>query len=231
MNKPTQEFNGPAGHRKRLRMRFLNAGSRAIADYELLELLLTYSIPRIDTKPIAKALLNKFGSIMSVFQQPSERLLQIKGVGPQTTTLIRVVQACMTRSMEKAVEQQQTISGPEDVFSYIQLHLAQHTNECIFALYLTDNKRVVHHAEVSVGTVNRSPFYPREIIKPALIHNATGLILAHNHPEGEPVPSEADLEMTKKLEDVAAPLGIKLLDHIIVTRLQAYSIKTGKLLL
>jgi len=225
------KYDTPVGHRKRLRERFLKVGRNGLADYELLELLLTYSIPRIDTKPIAKTLLNKFGSIMSVFQQPSERLLQIKGVGPQTTTLIRVVQACMTRSMENAVEQQQTISGPEDVFSYIQLHLAQYTNECIFALYLTDDKRVVHHAEVSVGTVNRSPFYPREILKPALIHNATGLILAHNHPEGEPVPSEADIEMTKRLEDIAAPLGIKILDHLIVTRLQAYSIKTGKLLL
>ena len=230
MNKPTQEFNGPAGHRKRLRSRFLNAGNKAIADYELLELLLTYSIPRIDTKPLAKALLNKFGSIMSVFQQPSERLLQVDGIGPQSTTLIRVVHACITRSLEKAVVQHQAISGPEDVFSYLRLHLGQHTSECLFALYLADNKRVLHQTEVSIGTVNRTPFYPREILKPALIHNATGIILAHNHPEGDPVPSETDLEMTKRLEDVAASLGIKILDHLVVTRLQAYSIKTGKML-
>jgi DNA repair protein RadC len=230
MSGSIQKFNGPAGHRKRLRERFLRTGRDALADYELLELLVTYSIPRIDTKPIAKALLNRFGSIFSVFQQPIERLLEIKGVGPQTATLIRVVQACLARSMEKVVEQQNTISKPEDIFAFIRLHLGQHTNECIFAFYLDDTRRIVHQTEVSIGTVDRTPFYPREILKPALIHNATGLILAHNHPEGEPVPSEADLKMTKRLEDVADPLGIKLLDHMIVTRLQAYSIKTGKLL-
>jgi len=226
----TKKFNGPAGHRKRLRERLSKNGSGALADYELLELLLTYSIPRIDTKPIAKSLLNQFGSIFGVFQQPRERLLEIEGVGPQTAILFRVVQACLARSMEKVVEQQQKITKPEDIFAFIRLHLGQQINECIFAFYLDDARRIVHQTEVSKGTVNRTPFYPREILKPALIYNATGLILAHNHPEGQPVPSEADLEMTKRLEAVAEPLGIKLLDHMIVTRLQAYSIKTGKLL-
>ena len=230
MSTKIEKYRNPSGHRKRLRERFLKAGRGALADYELLELLLTYSIPRIDTKPIAKSLLNQFGSIFNVFQQPSERLLEIKGMGPQTATLFRVIQSCLARSMENVVEQQQKIYKPEDIFAFIRLHLGQHINECIFAFYLDDARRIVHQTEVSKGTVNRTPFYPREILKPALIHNATGLILAHNHPEGEPVPSETDLEMTKKLEDVAAPLGIKVLDHLIVTRLQAYSIKTGKLL-
>lgn len=226
----TKKFNGPTGHRKRLRERFLNFGSGALADYELLELLLTYAIPRIDTKPIAKSLLNHFGTILNVFQQSPDRLLDIKGVGPQSATMLRVVQACLARSMERAVEQRKKIANPEDIFAYIRLQLGHNQNECIFAFYLDDARHVVHRAEVSKGTVDRTPFYTREILKPALAYNATGLILAHNHPEGEPVPSEIDLEMTKRLEAAAEALGIKLLDHMVVTRLQAYSIKTGKLL-
>ena len=225
-----QKFNGPAGHRKRLRERFIEAGFNALADYELLELLLTYSIPRIDTKPAAKNLLNEFGSIINVFQQPNERLLKTEGIGPQSAVLIRVVQACLARAMEKAVDRKKTISKPEDIFSFIRLYLGQYFNECLYAFYLDDARRIVHQTEVAVGTIDRTPFYPREILKPALIYNATGLVLAHNHPEGLPVPSEADFEMTHKLENVAEPLGVTLLDHLIVTRLQVYSLKTGKLL-
>jgi len=98
------------------------------------------------------------------------------------------------------------------------------------ALYLSEAKRLLHHAVVTEGTVNRTAFYPREIIRQCLVHNATGVIMVHNHPEGEPVPSDRDLEMTEKLEQIAAPLGIDILDHIIVTSMQAYSIKTGRLL-
>ena len=230
MKRPIEKYSGPTGHRQRLRARFLKTGRSSLADYELLELLLTYAIPRIDTKPIAKALLNKFGTIVSVLQQQDQRLLEIKGVGQRTIAFLRVVQACLTRCMEAEVEQQPSISGPEDIFAFIRLHLGARSNECIFGLYLNDARQVVHQAEVAAGTIDRSPLYPREVLKPALVHDATGMILVHNHPEGQPVPSENDLEMTRQIEIIAAPLGIELLDHVIVTKLQAYSIKTGKLL-
>lgn len=208
----------------------MEAGRVALADYELLELLLTYSIPRADTKPMAKALLHRFGTVVNVLQQPNDRLMEIKGIGPKTTTFLRLVQACLTRCMETEVEQQLHISGPEDIFAFVRLHLGPRSHECVYAFYLNESRRVVYQAEVGMGTVDRTALYPREILKPALVYDATSIILVHNHPEGQPVPSEYDLEMTKKLEEVAAPFGIRLLDHMIVTRLQAYSIKKGKLL-
>jgi len=225
-----EQYTNPAGHRERLRKRFLQAGRGALADYELLELLLTYAMLRVNTKPLAKALLHRFGTFVNVLQQPYERLMEIKGIGPKTATFIQVVQASLTRSMEADVEQQLSISGPEDIFAFVRLHLGPRSHECVYAFYLNNSRHVVHQAEVGMGTVDRTPLYPREILKPALVHNATGIILVHNHPEGQPVPSEHDLEMTTRLEEVAAHLGIRLLDHLIVTRLQAYSIKKGKLL-
>jgi len=221
---------GPAGHRRRLKERFLNAGRKSLADYELIELLLTYAIPRVDTKPTAKALLQRFKTIFNVLQQSDERLLEIEGIGPKTVTLFHVVHACLTRATETAVEYRETVSKPEDIFAFIRLHLGPGTTECLHALYLDDARHIVHYQEVATGTVNRVSLYPREVLKPALIHNATGLILVHNHPDGQPIPSEHDLEMTRKLEDLSGEFGIKLLDHMIVTKLQAYSIKTGKLM-
>lgn len=230
MKPSIEKYKDPAGHRQRLRCRFLRSGREGLTDYELLELLLTYSLPRVNTKPIAKALLHKFGTIVNVFQQPNERIEGIQGIGPNTMTLFRVFQECLARCMEVQVETQPSIASPEDLFAFIRLHLGSRPVECIYALYLNQAQRIVHHTEVAEGTVDRTPFYPRELLKPALIYNATGMILVHNHPEGHPVPSDLDLEMTKKLEDLAALFGIKLLDHLIVTQQQAYSIKTGKLL-
>ena len=230
MNKQIDKKIGPAGHRRRLRERFLTAGRKALADYELIELLLTYSIPRVDTKPATKGLLKRFKSIFHVLQQPRDRLLEIKGIGPETATFIRVIQACLTRATEAAVEHRETVSKPDDIFAFVRLHLGPGTTECLHALYLDNTRHVLHHQEVAMGTVDRLPLYPREVLKPALIHNATGLILVHNHPDGQPVPSETDIELTKQIEDLSGLFGIKLLDHMIVTKLQAYSIKTGKLL-
>jgi len=208
----------------------IKSGRRAFADYELLELLLTYSIPRVDTKPLAKVLLHNFGTLLNVFQQPDERLMEIKGIGPSTVTFFRAVQACLTRCMQVEVEQQQSISGPEDIFAFVRMHLGSRANECIYALYLNEARQIIHQAEVVEGTVARAPFYPREMLKPALLHNATGMILVHNHPGGQAIPSDRDLDMTQKLEELAALFDVRLLDHLIVTPQQAYSIKKGKLL-
>lgn len=230
MNKRIIKNIGTAGHRRRLRERFHKAGRKAFADYELIELLLTYPIPRVDTKPTAKALLKQFKTIFNVLQQPYESLLEIKGIGPEAATYIRVIQACLTRALEKTVEHRKVISGPEDIFAFVRMHLGPGTTECLFALYLDEIRHVVYHQEVARGTVDRLPIFPREVLKPALIHNATGIILVHNHPDGQPVPSENDLALTAKIEDLSSMFDIKLLDHLIVTKLQAYSIKTGKLM-
>ncbi|RJP80880.1 MAG: DNA repair protein RadC [Desulfobacteraceae bacterium] len=230
LNPVSSKSLGSEGHRERLRKRFNKSGRNALADYELIELLLTYVMPRIDTKPFGKALLYQFETILSILQQPEENLMKVKGIGPQTAFFIKVVHACLTRCMESAVEIQTAITGPEDIFAFTRLHLGSQINECAYALYLDTANHIVHHSQVATGTVDRATIYPREVLKPALVNNATGLVLIHNHPSGQPIPSEKDLEITRMLEEVAAPLGIKLIDHMIVTRTQAYSLKTGKLL-
>lgn len=221
---------GPAGHRQRLRERFAKSGRSALADYELLELLLTYAIPRIDTKPIAKDLLQQFGTLLGVLQQPEPRLLQVNGIGRQTVLFLKLIHGCLTRCMEAEIETQPSIAGPEDIFAFIRLHLGMRQNEYVYALYLDNANHIVHHCDVAAGTVDKSSLYPREVLKPALIHNATGVVLVHNHPAGKPVPSEEDLTITRELEKVTAAVGVKLVDHLIVTRTQAFSIKTGKLI-
>lgn len=218
------------GHRERLRHRFLKGGRQALPDYELLELLLTYVIPRRDTKPLAKELLRKHRSFNSVLSQAKDRLEAVKGMGKEASTFILVIRACIERYLEQRIERRKSIASPLEVMQFVRAQLGAKQRECLMALYLSDGKRVLHHAIITEGTVNRTAFYPREIIRQGLVHNATGVIMVHNHPEGEPVPSDQDLEMTRKLEQIAAPLSIDILDHIIVTPLQAYSIKTGKLL-
>ena len=217
------------GHRQRLRERFAKSGRSALADYELLELLLTYGIPRIDTKAIAKDLLQQFGTILGVLQQPEHLLLKVNGIGKQTVLFLKVIHGCLTRCMETELEEQPSISGPEDIFAFVRLHLGMRENEYVYALYLDNAHHIIHHCEVSAGTVDKSSLYPREVLKPALSYNATGVILVHNHPAGPPIPSEEDLTITRELEKVTALVGVKLIDHVIVTRTQAFSIKTGKL--
>ena len=167
-----------------------------MADYELLELLLTYVLPRIDTKPLAKALLDRFGSLLSVLQQPRERLAEVEGIGLKSAGFLQLVHAFLTRCMESAVEELSTISGPEDIFAYVRLHLGALPHECLFAIYLDNANRVLHHTQVTSGTIDRTALYPREVFKPAFACNASGLILVHNHPDGLAAPSEQDLELT-----------------------------------
>lgn len=218
------------GHRGRLRTRLLKAGRQGFADHELLELLLTYAIPRKDTKQLAKVLIEQFGSFAAVLDQPKERLLEIEGIGPQTSVFLSAIRASLTRYLEQKVEKARTISKPEDVAEFLRVHLGANQRECLMILCLNDANRLVHHDTVIEGTINRAPFYPREVIKTALIHNATGLIMVHNHPSGDPTPSENDHRITGMMEDLAKEFNIRFHDHLIVTPRNAFSLKTGKLL-
>jgi DNA repair protein RadC len=217
------------GHRERLRQRFFKGGRQALPDYELLELLLTYVLPRRDTKPLAKDLLREHRSFNSVLNQTKDRLEAVRGIGKEASTFILVIRACIERYLEQRIERRKSIDSPQEVMQFVRAQLGAKQRECLMALYLSDGKKLLHHAIVTEGTVNRTAFYPREIVRQGLVHNATGVIMVHNHPEGEPVPSDKDLEMTRELEQIAAPLGIEIIDHIIVAPLQAYSIRTGKL--
>jgi DNA repair protein RadC len=218
------------GHRNRLKSRFLKTGRESLADYELLELLLTYAIPRKDTKGIAKDLLVRFGSFASIFDQPVERLQEVKGIGPYTATFFIAIKEFMVRYLEQELEYTETISSPNDIAKFIQSHIGANPRENLMVLCLDDAKKLVYHECVIEGTVDRAPFYPREIMKAALIYNATSLILVHNHPSGDPIPSENDHIITKKLEEISSAFDISLLDHLIVTPRKSFSIKTGALL-
>jgi DNA repair protein RadC len=226
----TADKDDRAGHRTRLRARLLKAGREAFADHELLELLLSYVIPRKDTKALAKRLIERFGSFAAVLDQPRERLFDIEGVGPQTATFFLAIRSAMARYFEQGVEQAKTISSPEAVAEFIRVDLGANQRECLTVLYLNDANRLLHHVTVAEGTVDRAPFYPREILKAALLHNATGLIIVHNHPSGDPVPSENDHHITRKLRELADEFAIRVHDHLIVTPRNTFSLATGKLL-
>ena len=173
---------------------------------------------------------NNFGSFAAVLDQPKERLLQIEGIGPQTSVFLSAIRASLTRYLEQKVENVRTISKPEDVTEFLRVHLGANQRECLMILCLNDANRLVHHDTVIEGTVNRAPFYPREVIKTALMHNATGLIMVHNHPSGDPTPSENDHRITNMMDELGKEFNIKFHDHLIVTPRNAFSLKTGKLL-
>jgi DNA repair protein RadC len=217
------------GHRRRLRRRFDAAGRQALADHELLELLLAYAIPRRDTKPPARELLNRFGSLAGVLFQPPERLREVPGVGESSATLFRLVRELFTRLLESDVDSGRRISAPEDVADYVRLALGPEPRECVMILCLNAANRLVHRTVVSEGTVNQAPVYTREVARLALLHGAVALILIHNHPSGQALPSSEDLALTRQLTDALAKLDIRLHDHLIVTPSSVYSIMNNRL--
>ncbi|MCL6583519.1 MAG: DNA repair protein RadC [bacterium] len=218
------------GHRARLRERFLKNGRSSLADYELLELLLSYAIPRKDTKLIAKELIATFGNFAAVFDQPAEKLQTLSGIGPSVATFLISIRAVMTRYLEQKAERADAISSPEDVADFVRLAIGASQRECLMVLCLNAANRLVHHEILVEGTVDQAPVYPREIFRPALLHNATAMILVHNHPSGRAIPSEQDQYMTQRIDSLASEFNIVLHDHLIVCPSQAYSIKTGRLL-
>ena len=221
---------GADGHRHRLRERLLAGGRQATADYELLELLLAYAIPRKDTKPLARDLLVRFATLAGVLLQDPERVREVPGLGELSIALFRLVRELLARMLEAEVDAGLRISSPEDVADYVRLRLGPEPRECVLALCLNSANRLVHRTIVAEGTVNQSPVYTREVARLALLHGATALILIHNHPSGQPWPSEEDRAMTRQLADALARLDIRLHDHLIVTPSTVYSIMTGRMI-
>lgn len=217
-----------SGHRYRLRERFLKSGRSAFADYELLEMILAYAIPRKDTKIIAKELISTFGTFASVFDQPVEKLQAVEGIGPSGAAFLLSIRAVLTRYLEQQAQRAKAISSPEDVADFVRLAIGANQRECLMLLCMNAANRLIHHEILVEGTVDQAPVYPREILKPALIHNATAMILVHNHPSGRAIPSEQDNNMTDRITTLASEFNIVLHDHLIVCPSQAFSIKTGR---
>jgi len=218
------------GHRDRLKQRFRRSGRKALEDYELLELLLGYAIPRKDTKPLAKALLKRFKSFQAVLDAPYGHLEEIEGMGGHASTLIGLVRACVSRYMEPALDEDRVITGPEDVVSFIRAEIGGGAREQFMLVCLNAAGRIVHTRIMAEGTVDAAHVYPREVIKAAIDANATALILVHNHPSGTIHASEQDIRLTRQLTEICTQMGISLYDHLIVSRSGAYSIKLGSLL-
>jgi DNA repair protein RadC len=218
------------GHRERLKTRFRDQGGDAVADYELLELILFQAVPRRDTKPLAKALIARFGTFSDVLAAPEARLVEVPGIGPSVATHLKLVHAAATRFARGAVRQRPLLGSWSAVIDYCRAAMAYEEKEQFRILFL-DRKNVLIADEVQqVGTVDHTPVYPREVMKRALELSATAIVLVHNHPSGDPTPSRADIDMTKTIVDIAQPLGIAVHDHIIVGRQGHASFRALKLI-
>jgi len=220
-----------AGHRQRVRERFLRVGGEAMEDYEVLELALQLVIPRRDTKALAKTLLREFGSFSGVFNASTARLGQIKGLGPTTVAHLKVIQAVAARFGRDQIDVEQPIlSSWTQLIDYCRMQMAFQPIEQFRILFLDKKNRLIADEVQQTGTVDHTPVYPREVIKRALELSATAIILVHNHPSGDPTPSAADVRMTRELADTAKPLGIMLHDHIIVGKAGHNSLRSLKLI-
>lgn len=203
-------------HRKRLRERFMSGGSAAMPDYELLELVLFRSIPRQDVKPLARALMDTFGDFNRVLTAPEERLRQIKGVGDTVITDLKILEACAHRMARARVMQRHVISGWDALLDYCHTTMAHRETEQFRVFYLDRKNVLIADEEQAKGTVDHVPVYPREVAKRALELNASALILVHNHPSGDPTPSQSDIDMTNRIQDACSALGLTLHDHLII---------------
>ena len=218
------------GHRDRLRLRFKENGDTALADYELLELLLFRLIPRRDTKPIAKALLERFGTLAVVFGADLKLLQEVKGIGETVAVDIKLMSSLAHRMLKSEIKGKKVLSSWSSVIEYCHAAMAYETREQFRILFLDKRNALIADEVQQTGTIDHTPVYPREVVKRALELSATAIILVHNHPSGDPTPSRADIDMTKMIVDTAKPLGVTVHDHIIIGKEGHASLKGLKLI-
>ncbi|HYM99030.1 MAG TPA: DNA repair protein RadC [Aestuariivirgaceae bacterium] len=218
------------GHRERLRERFIIAGPEALLDYELLELVLFRALPRHDTKPLAKQLIEKFGSFAEVIGAKPERLKEIKGVGDAVVVEVKLIEAASLRLIRGSVMNRPVLQSWAQLIDYCHASMAYSVKEAFRVLFLDKKNLLIADEVQQEGTVDHTPVYPREVIKRALELSACAIVLVHNHPSGDPTPSRADIEMTNRIVEAADKLGIKVHDHVIIGRSGHASFKGLRLL-
>lgn len=218
------------GHRERLRDRFRDAGADALSDYELLEMVLFRALPRRDVKPLAKALIAKFGSFAETVHAPELRLKEVNGLGDSAITEIKLIAATASRVAKGQLKQKTVLSSWSSVIEYCRAAMAFADKEQFRILFLDKRNQLIADELQQVGTVDHTPVYPREVVKRALELSATAIILVHNHPSGDPTPSTADIQMTKSIMAISSPLGISVHDHIIVGKNGHASLKGLRLM-
>lgn len=214
---------GYINHRKRLRRKFAESGIDSLQDYEKLELLLTFAIPRKDVKPVGKKLLDKFGTISRVMDSGIEELKKIDGLGEQSAVLIKLARELSTIYFGENIKERDLLKSPRSVVDYCRMKLGALENESFMVIFLDTKNRLIDHKVISEGSVNNVPIYPRKLIKIALDLNATGIILVHNHPSGNSEPSRVDKEITESIIQISGELEIRVLDHIIVSQTGYFS--------
>jgi DNA repair protein RadC len=218
-----------SGHRQRLKDRFVAGGPEALPDYELLELVLFNAISRRDTKPMAKRLIERFGSFAEAINAPPERLKEVKGVGDAAIVQLKLVRAAALRLMQGGIMQRPVLTSWTAVLDYCRAAMGFEAREQFRILFLDKKNRLIADEVQQRGTVDHTPVYVREVVKRALELSASAIILVHNHPSGDPTPSRADIDMTRQIVDAAKPLGVTIHDHIIVGRQGHASFKGLKL--
>jgi len=218
------------GHRKRLRERFMKYGIESLQDYEVVELLLTFSISQKDVKPIAKDMLKKFGSLKGIFEASPEELEIFPYVKDKTVELITFIKdASALYQMEKA-KQNPILKTPKELIDYCIKKIGDKKDEEFRIIYLNSKFSIIDDDIVSKGTIDRTTVYPRKVMEMALKHKAYALVFTHNHPDGDPQPSDYDINLTKALDLAAKTLGIIVYDHIIATQSNYFSFRERKLL-
>lgn len=219
-----------ADHRARLRERFMNGGAEAMPDYEMLELVLFRAIPRQDVKPLARCLLDRFGDFNRVLSASPARLSDVHGVGPSVIHELKIVEAAAARLARSRVMNRQVLSSWDALLDYCHTTMAHAEIEHFRVLFLDRKNTLIADEEQAQGTVNHVPVYPREIIRRALDLNASALILVHNHPSGDPSPSDADILMTRRIQDAASVMEITVHDHLIIGKSREISFRAQGLL-
>lgn len=214
-------------HRARLRARFRDGGAAALPDYEMLELVLFRAIPRQDVKPLARTLLDSFGDFNRVITASPARLMQVKGVGDAVVTELKIVEAAAQRMMRARVMHRPVLSSWDALLDYCHTTMAHRETEQFRILFLDRKNVLIADEEQAKGTVDHVPVYPREVVKRALELNASALILVHNHPSGDPTPSDADISMTHQVQDAAQVLGLVLHDHLIIGKSREISFRSA----
>lgn len=218
------------GHRQRLKERFHHAGADALPDYELLELLLFLSIPRNDVKPLAKKLLERFGSLSRTLGADAKELTEVKGVGESTIHMLKLVQAAGVRLGREEAMARPVVSNWQQLLAYCRASMAHSKIEQFRVLFLDRKNGIVADELQQKGTVDHAPVYPREVVKRALELSASAIIMVHNHPSGDPTPSRADIDMTREVREALDKLGITLHDHVIISKSGHNSLKSMGLL-
>lgn len=219
-----------ADHRARLRERFMQGGSDALPDYELLELVLFRAIPRRDVKPLARTLIDQFGDFNRVLTAPEARLAEIPGVGPAVICELRIVAAAAQRLARSRVIRRPVLSSWDALLDYCHATMAHDEVEQFRCLYLDRKNVLIADEALGRGTVDHVPVYPREIMRRAIEHSASALILVHNHPSGDPTPSEADITMTARIAAAAEVMGITIHDHLVIGKGSEVSFRSSGLL-